>query len=293
MSKQEHQKPGRMRPTGIVQTEEPIYLYLKRKHKELGFEKLTGPFDVGYDFKGTYKGREVTIEVELSPSRFLDHKHDPKEVQVLVVVYPDNTPRRLLPETIIELDPMKVHRATYRTLRAEAARKQSRMEAYLRGPGAVEMLASAFRSLHELSTPHKPPETPLGPMVLEAASVKAAFEYVQAQKVRFGEWGLPATTLEAAVDWLMKGRSASGLSAADRWHVRKWAKRLRELYLHELAATGDFIVVTGTRTAPATRSASRTPAKRRARPIAGRQPQGGRGPRPAMAERNTKATEGG
>lgn len=84
-------------------------VYVKDHARELGFERLDGPQDVGADFVGTMGGRPVSIEVEKDYVSYLDHHHPMFDVLV-VGVLDDPPPDMLeyLPKTIIRVDPQQV-----------------------------------------------------------------------------------------------------------------------------------------------------------------------------------------
>jgi len=84
--------------------------YVKENYKKLGFESINGPFEKGYDFEGIYDKKKVVVEVEKRVEDFIRHKHNPKEVDILIVFNDDileEKPelRKLLPEKIIKVDP--------------------------------------------------------------------------------------------------------------------------------------------------------------------------------------------
>lgn len=88
-----------------------IQKYIKDNYAKLGFSKLEGPFDVGPDFRGAYKGKEVIVEAERDYQSFIQHKHKEderfKKVSILVVLNPSEPPEEIkgkLPKTIIHID---------------------------------------------------------------------------------------------------------------------------------------------------------------------------------------------
>jgi len=85
--------------------------YVRENFKKLGFSKISGPFEYGPDFRGTFKGKEVLVEVERSVETYLIHGHpeDPrfKKVSVLIVLSsekPDKGLKKKLPPTILYID---------------------------------------------------------------------------------------------------------------------------------------------------------------------------------------------
>jgi hypothetical protein len=88
-----------------------IQEYIKENYKKLGFSKLEGPFEVGPDFQGVFKGKKVKVEAEREYKSFLTHRHHEderfKKVNILIVLNPSEAPlmlREKLPETILYID---------------------------------------------------------------------------------------------------------------------------------------------------------------------------------------------
>ena len=88
-----------------------IQEFVKSNYRDLGFSKIDGPFDVGPDFKGVYKGRKVEVEVERDCKSFITHRHNEnerfKEVSILIVLNPLNPPKDIrvkLPKKIIYIN---------------------------------------------------------------------------------------------------------------------------------------------------------------------------------------------
>ncbi len=85
-----------------------IQKYIKDNYAKLGFSKIEGPFKVGPDFKGIYKGKKVVVEAERDYQSYISHKHHEdkrfKEVSILIVLNPSKPPKGIknkLPKTII------------------------------------------------------------------------------------------------------------------------------------------------------------------------------------------------
>lgn len=88
-----------------------IQQYVKDNYAKIGFSEIEGPFDIGPDFKGVYKGKEVIVEAERDCQSFIQHKHHEnerfKEVSILIVLNPSKPAEKIknrLPETIIYID---------------------------------------------------------------------------------------------------------------------------------------------------------------------------------------------
>jgi hypothetical protein len=104
-------KSGRERAESGDIREYWIQEYVKDNHAKLGFSKMEGPFDVGPDFKGVYKGKRVIVEAERDCQSFIQHKHYEderfKEVSILIVLNPSKPPKEIkdkLPKTIIYIN---------------------------------------------------------------------------------------------------------------------------------------------------------------------------------------------
>jgi len=88
-----------------------IQQYVKNNYEKIGFSKIEGPFEIGPDFKGIYKGKKVIIEVERDWNSYLSHGHDKDErfrnVDFLIVLNHDKPfgkVRRNLPKRIVYID---------------------------------------------------------------------------------------------------------------------------------------------------------------------------------------------
>jgi hypothetical protein len=88
-----------------------IQQYVCENYTKLGFSHIDGPFESGPDFKGTYRGRKVEVEVERDWRAYIGHRHHEnrafKNVSVLVVLNPNEPPnavRDILPKTLIYID---------------------------------------------------------------------------------------------------------------------------------------------------------------------------------------------
>ncbi len=79
--------------------------YVKEHYRQIGFERLHGPYNYGADFKGVFSGRQVKVEVEWEYSDYISHKHGLKFADVLVVAEPGPVPQDL----ISRLPPIIVH----------------------------------------------------------------------------------------------------------------------------------------------------------------------------------------
>lgn len=118
-----------------------LQLYIKDNYKKLGFDSLEGPFETDYDFKGVYKGKKVIVEAERTLKDFVYHRHDPKEVDILIVLNNDCTDvilgmkpiewKKCLPKKIIKVDPEDFVKSTHERRKAYAIEKQKEREVFI------------------------------------------------------------------------------------------------------------------------------------------------------------------
>lgn len=136
-----------------------LQLYIKDNYKKLGFDSLEGPFETGYDFKGVYKGKKVVVEAERTLKDFVYHRHDPKEVDILIVLNDDCTDvilgmrptewKKCLPKEIIKVDPEDFVKSTHEPRKAYAIEKQKERELFI-GLLPFLRIKSAFAHLYDL-----------------------------------------------------------------------------------------------------------------------------------------------
>ncbi len=88
-----------------------IQEYIKSNFEKLGFSSLEGPYDIGPDFRGVFKGKKVIVEAERDYRSYIAHKHHEdkrfKEVSVLIVLNPSEPSEEIkcnLPDTILYID---------------------------------------------------------------------------------------------------------------------------------------------------------------------------------------------
>ena len=104
-------KRGRERAENSEIREYWIQEYVKENYAKLGFSDIEGPFEIGPDFKGLYKGKSVVVEVERGWQSFIRHNHHVDEhfaqVSILIVLNPSKPSKEKkvqLPEKIIYID---------------------------------------------------------------------------------------------------------------------------------------------------------------------------------------------
>lgn len=116
--------------------------YIKDNYEKLGLHDLEGPFDKGYDFRGTYKGRKVIIEAETESRNFILHRHKADEVDILITLSDSydrdvlgmklDEWRQRLPPIIMAVDPEDFVKATHEERKAYALKKEQDTETFMR-----------------------------------------------------------------------------------------------------------------------------------------------------------------
>ncbi len=214
-----------------------LQLYIKENYRKLGFSRIEGPFETGFDFKGTYGGKQVVIEAEHRPRNFVYHKHDPKGADILVLLVDDDTDRSLLPKKIITVDVEDFVFATHEMRKAYAMEKKTDAEAapVLMAFAGIKLALSHLWSLAGGETTYD--GTPEGE-ALERATDRAAMEYVQLYGMADPSTqsdGVVFTQIEViARDLLEDRRAFDDLSAGEKELVATWVHRVGELYVARL-----------------------------------------------------------
>lgn len=213
-----------------------LQYYIKNHYIKLGFSEISGPFDRGYDFIGTRKGKKVVVEAERVPANFLSHGHKKEEVDVLVVMAMDETPKKLLPKTIIVVDAEDLVKETHEARKAYAIRAQAEQEAkekYYKDSFLMEQFAGALRRLHGLLFGDEIHEdTPEDDMMREAAQ-SVALEYIRLYDLNGPVQSKNGTIIPRIVgieDHILK-HGIEGLSEQDIEHLTQWLGLLREEYI--------------------------------------------------------------
>lgn len=209
--------------------------YIKDNYKKLGIESLEGPFEVGYDFKGTYQGQEVIVEAERRSRDFLFHKHKAYEVDILIVLNdnsvgdvlgmkPDEW-RKRLPQRIIVVDTEDFVSYTY-----------PMRKAYAQGKAASELF-SIFKIKHALAILWSELEEDIAieDDLYETALNLTAIEYIRAYDIDLAKFEHEPgwlTRIEALANDLIKSRrDFVSLSVDERAHIEYWLGVLRTEYI--------------------------------------------------------------
>jgi hypothetical protein len=219
-----------------------LQLYIRDNYEKLGFDSLEGPFDIGYDFKGVYRGKRVVVEAETQSKNFLYHKHDPDEVDILIVlkdnitdeVYGMSPPewRERLPKRIITVDPEDFVKSTHPMRKAYAIKKQSEREAFVTLLPFVR-IKGALATLWDVLAGEVPYEgTPEAEAFDEALSL-TAMEYMNTYDLNLEELkGKPVfTKIEVVANDLIRGRRGTDdLTCEEKEFLAHWLGVLKTEY---------------------------------------------------------------
>jgi len=219
-----------------------LQLYIKDNFNKLGFDSLEGPFDRGYDFRGVYQGKTVVVEAETQSKNFLYHKHDPDEVDILIVlkdnitdeVYGMSPPewRERLPKKTITIDPEDFVKSTHEMRKAYAIKKQREREAlvtlfpFVRIKGALATLWGVLAG----EVPYE--GTPEAEAFDEALSL-TAMEYLNTYDLNLEELKgkLIFTEIEVLADDLIGSRRGiDDLTGEEKGFLAHWLGVLRTEY---------------------------------------------------------------
>ena len=113
-----------------------LQMYIKDNYRKLGFDSIQGPFSTGYDFKGVYKGKPVTVEAERHAQNFIHHKHNVSEVDILIVLNDDmivvpNEIIESLPAIVIKVDAKDFIKETHEARKEYAIQKKEEWNTFL------------------------------------------------------------------------------------------------------------------------------------------------------------------
>ena len=203
-----------------------LQTYIATHPERFGISKLEGPFEVGPDFKGIYKRKQVVIEAERYPANFVKHGHDVKTIDVLIILVDDDTPRELLPPVILIADfahfedvvaPLRKAYAIKKTGQRE--REDKMMPFY--------MLRSAFYSLYTLHADETVVEASLEADALSEAAERTALEYLDLYKIKIADLGGNYfTRIEILINDLLKSRRR--LTSEETQFLQYWFDMLVE-----------------------------------------------------------------
>lgn len=216
-----------------------LQLYIKNNYKRMGFDNLKGPFEIGYDFKGVYKGKKVVIEAETQSRNFIYHRHDPNEVDILIVLDDDTTDevlgmkptewRKRLPRKIIMVDPEHFVKSTHEMRKNYAIKKQKESKLFLEILPFIG-IEEAFANLWNLLGEEIPYEGTPEADAFEEVLYLTAIEYIKVynldlEKLRKGS---VFTRIEVLTNDLIKSRRGfNDLSSEEKDFLKDWLEVLR------------------------------------------------------------------
>ena len=214
-----------------------LQLYIKNNYKRLGFDSLEGPFETGYDFKGVYKGNKVIVEAERVPANFVLHDHDPKEVDILIVLADDDTDRKLLPKKIIKVDAEDFIKETHEIRKSYAIKKQKEREAFTKLLPFFR-IKSALASLYDLfveETKGQEADRRYGPNseAFDEALDDTTFEYIKVYDLNLEKLRkeLVFTRIEVLANDLIKSRRRfNDLTDEEKEFLENWLEIIRTEY---------------------------------------------------------------
>lgn len=219
-----------------------LQLYIKNNYERLGFDSLEGPFETGPDFKGVYKGKKVVIEAETQSRNFIYHRHNPNEVDILIVLNDDNAGevlgmkpvewRKRLPKKIILVDPEDFLRSTHEMRKDYAIAKSREREAILKLLPFFR-IKHAFAILWSLLIEETPYEGTPEADVFEQAIDSAAIQYIKVYDLDLEKLreGLVFTRIEILANDLIKSRrDFDALTSEEKDFLEDWLGILRVEY---------------------------------------------------------------
>ena len=213
--------------------------YIKVNFRTLGFSEMSEPHPRGYDFIGVRNGKRVVIEAERVPANFLIQGHNKDEVDVLIVMAMDKTPKKLLPKTILTVDPEDLVKKTHEARKAYAIRRQAEQEAnekYYQASFMMKQLAAALSHLHTLFLEKETYEgTPEDDLLCEAAE-SVALQYISFYGLdklaeKRGDKPIPRIV---EIENRVPKHGIEGISESESEHLMIWLDLLRDEYSNKL-----------------------------------------------------------
>lgn len=222
-----------------------LQFYIKICYRELGFSEISGPFDMGYDFRGVKDGKEVVIEAERKPYWFLNHGHNKDEVDFLIVMADDETPRKRLPKNIIIVDSEDLEEKTRDARRIYAmnvgpvldALREEKQRAF--HDPVLQMLGTITHALRNLYARVFEEEiyedTPEDDSMREAASV-VALQYIRQYDLCSPRGKSKSMPIPQILDiWnRVSKHGTDDMGKRDQEHLTLWLGLLRDEYVKKL-----------------------------------------------------------
>lgn len=251
----------------IARVEEGCYreyllqYYIINNYKKLGFGSIETPLGCVADFEGVYKGERVVIEAERRMSDFVKHKHDPKEIDILIVFGYNKTNRKSLPKKIIKVDAEDFLKETREVRKRHAILTQEKQENIHRNFKRLrdmtieeieaERFINRFINLKETFVElwylfveevfyKKPSEMKVEMETLSRAINATALKYCKNYRIDPGRIK-KATKIEVIINPVRSYQKAKfdDLSKEDQAYLKKWHRILRDEYAYR-ESTGDM-----------------------------------------------------
>ena len=219
-----------------------LQLYFKGHFEKYGFKDVAGPFNVGPDFFGMYKGKRVAIEIETESRNFIYHKHDVKCYDILVVLK-DNTDidvkgmnpkewRKKIPKKIIVVDHVDFIMKTHPARKEYAIKKQKEYKVLMKIMPFIWIKRSISKMYQELLDDIPLEDTPESAM-FEIALIKITFDYIEAYDIDINKMSEKPifTRFEVYANDLLKSRrSFEDFDKDEKEHIFFWLNLLRYEY---------------------------------------------------------------
>lgn len=247
-----------------------LQLYIRDNYKKLGFNSIEGPFVTGYDFKGVYKGKNVIVEAERRPGEFVKHGHNPKEVDILIILSNGDDGHRIrgmtreewekyLPKKIIKVDQEDFVKSTYEIRKGYAIEKQKERDEFMKSLSEGEKedvksfdshlsikkqkeillnlellpfhkIKKAFGTLWGLLIEELPNKGTLEAEAFDEALDFTAFEYIKIEKLRKKSWLTRIEFLALANDLAKSRKEFNDLTSEEKEFLEDWLEVLRTEY---------------------------------------------------------------
>lgn len=220
-----------------------LQLYIKDNYKKLGFDSLEGPFETGYDFKGVYKGKKVVVEAERRPGEFVKHKHNPNEVDILIILSNEDDGCRIrgmtrekwerhLPKKIIPINPEDFVKSTHE-MRKDCAIKKQKEENEFTKLLPFLRIKSAFGRLWNLLIEEIPNEGTPEYKAFDEALDFTAIEYIKTYNLDLNKLREESvfTRIENLDNDLIKSRREfNDLTSEEKEFLENWVEVIRSEY---------------------------------------------------------------
>lgn len=184
-------------------------------------------------------GKKVSIEAERKPYCFVNHKHDKNKVDIMIVMADDDTPRELLPRTIIVVDPVELEERTREARRHYAenvapitnARREAKQRMY-RDPNLfmLGIVRGALRELYCQLSDDEIYEHTEEDVSMEEATLAVALKYLQHYSLCTNAGNGTVVPEIVSISHRISKHGIEGLSERECDHIALWLSILRDEY---------------------------------------------------------------